>query len=57
MARGHSWHQVVDIFGNVAGLGFSPDSSRLFISVSDSLFGCLMQLNRDVVTSPESLSF
>ncbi|EER19136.1 WD repeat domain containing protein [Perkinsus marinus ATCC 50983] len=49
--------QVVDIFGNVAGLGFSPDSSRLFISVSDSLFGCLMQLNRDVVTSPESLSF
>ncbi|KAF4650533.1 hypothetical protein FOZ61_000241 [Perkinsus olseni] len=49
--------QVVDIFGNVAGLGYSPDSSRLFLSISDSLFGCLMQLNRDVIPNPDNLLF
>ena len=34
--------QVVDFFGNIAGIAFTPDSSRLSISVSDSMFGCLM---------------
>ncbi|KAF4666866.1 hypothetical protein FOL47_003870 [Perkinsus chesapeaki] len=49
--------QVIDIFGNVAGLGFSPDSTRLFLSVSDSLFGCLMQFNRDVAPKADGLLF
>jgi len=33
--------QVIDFFGNISGLAFSPDSSLLSVSVADTMFGCL----------------
>ena len=34
--------QVVDFFGNVSGIAFTPDSSGLSISLADTMFGCLV---------------
>jgi WD40 repeat protein len=33
--------QVIDFFGNISGLAFSPDSSLLSVSVADTMFGCI----------------
>lgn len=34
--------QVLDFFGNISGLAFSPDSSKLSVSLADTMFGCLI---------------
>jgi len=34
--------QVIDFFGNVSGISFTPDSSQLSISLVDTMFGCLV---------------
>ena len=34
--------QLLDFFGNISGLAFSPDSSKLSVSLADTMFGCLV---------------
>jgi hypothetical protein len=34
--------QVIDFFGNVSGIAFTPDSSLFSISLADTMFGCLV---------------
>jgi hypothetical protein len=34
--------QVLDFFGNIAGIAFSPDSTKLSVSLADTMFGCLI---------------
>ena len=36
----------MDLFGEIAGIGFSPDSERFYIAVSDVHYASLLQLNK-----------
>ena len=33
--------QVLDFFGNIGGIAFSPDSTKLSVAVADTMFGCI----------------
>ena len=44
---GYAHETVLDVFGEVAGVSFTPgDGERLFVSVTDRTYGCLLQLRR-----------
>jgi WD40 repeat protein len=34
--------QLLDFFGNIGGIAFSPDGSRLSVALADTMFGCLV---------------
>ncbi|KAG6544502.1 hypothetical protein Mapa_014140 [Marchantia paleacea] len=38
--------QEIDIFGEVAGISFSPDTEALFVGVTDRTYGSLLEYNR-----------
>ena len=38
--------QEIDIFGEIAGISFSPDTEALFIGVADRTYGSLLEYNR-----------
>ncbi|XVF39492.1 hypothetical protein PTKIN_Ptkin01aG0038800 [Pterospermum kingtungense] len=38
--------QEIDIFGEIAGISFSPDTEALFVGVSDRTYGSLLEFNR-----------
>lgn len=38
--------QEIDIFGEIAGLSFSPDTETLFIGVADRNYGSLLEFNK-----------
>lgn len=38
--------QEIDIFGEIAGISFSPDTETLFIGVADRTYGSLLEYNR-----------
>ncbi|PIN24745.1 hypothetical protein CDL12_02537 [Handroanthus impetiginosus] len=38
--------QEIDLFGEIAGISFSPDSDALFVGVSDRTYGSLLEFNR-----------
>ncbi|XP_011098343.1 uncharacterized WD repeat-containing protein C2A9.03-like isoform X2 [Sesamum indicum] len=38
--------QEIDLFGEIAGISFSPDSEALFVGVSDRTYGSLLEFNR-----------
>ncbi|PON61593.1 Guanine nucleotide-binding protein, beta subunit [Parasponia andersonii] len=38
--------QEIDIFGEIAGISFSPDTEALFIGVADRTYGSLLEFNR-----------
>ncbi|KAL2468077.1 Transducin/WD40 repeat-like superfamily protein [Forsythia ovata] len=38
--------QEIDLFGEIAGISFSPDSEALFIGVADRTYGSLLEFNR-----------
>jgi len=38
--------QEIDLFGEVAGVAFSPDGSALFVGISDRTFGSLLEYER-----------
>jgi hypothetical protein len=35
----------IDLFGEVAGISFSPDSERLFISIADLTYSSLLEFH------------
>ncbi|XP_022742599.1 uncharacterized WD repeat-containing protein C2A9.03-like isoform X2 [Durio zibethinus] len=38
--------QEIDIFGEIAGISFSPDTEALFVGVADRTYGSLIEFNR-----------
>lgn len=46
VASGFSRCQVVDLFGEIAGTAFTPDSSRFTIGVADVNYGSAVQFDR-----------
>lgn len=38
--------QEIDIFGEIAGISFSPDTEALFVGVADRTYGSLLEFNR-----------
>ncbi|GAV59274.1 WD40 domain-containing protein [Cephalotus follicularis] len=38
--------QEIDIFGEIAGIAFSPDTEALFVGVADRTYGCLLEFSR-----------
>ncbi|KAF3943246.1 hypothetical protein CMV_030173 [Castanea mollissima] len=43
---GYVHAQEIDMFGEIAGISFSPDAEALFIGVSDRTYGSLLEFNR-----------
>ncbi|XP_072979453.1 uncharacterized WD repeat-containing protein C2A9.03-like [Typha angustifolia] len=43
---GYDKAQEIDLFGEIAGVAFSPDTEALFVGVADRTFGCLLEFNR-----------
>ncbi|CAL5085722.1 unnamed protein product [Urochloa decumbens] len=43
---GYSKEQEIDIFGEIAGVSFSPDAEALFVGVADRTYGSLIEFSR-----------
>ncbi|KAH7280898.1 hypothetical protein KP509_36G019900 [Ceratopteris richardii] len=43
--------QEIDIFGEIAGISFSPDTEALFIGIADRTYGSLLEFNRSHVNT------
>ncbi|KAK1302372.1 hypothetical protein QJS10_CPB12g01213 [Acorus calamus] len=43
---GYSKAQEIDLFGEIAGISFSPDTEALFVGVADRTYGGLLEYNR-----------
>lgn len=43
---GYSHCQEIDLFGEIAGISFSPDTEALFVGVADRTYGSLLEFNR-----------
>ncbi|KAJ1291968.1 hypothetical protein BS78_02G357200 [Paspalum vaginatum] len=43
---GYSKEQEIDMFGDIAGMSFSPDAEALFVGVADRTYGSLMEFSR-----------
>jgi WD40 repeat protein len=46
VGAGFATEQVIDLFGEVAGVAFSPDGGALYVAVSDALFSSLLAYRR-----------
>eukprot|EP00850_Spirogloea_muscicola_P002935 SM000011S19113 [mRNA] locus=s11:965777:969204:- [translate_table: standard] len=44
--QGFARSQEIDLFGEVAGISFSPDSEALYVGVADRTYGSLLEFNR-----------
>ncbi|KAH0453185.1 hypothetical protein IEQ34_017509 [Dendrobium chrysotoxum] len=42
----YSKSQEIDLFGEIAGLSFSPDSEAVFVGIADRTYGSLMEFKR-----------
>lgn len=42
----YSMRQEIDLFGEIAGISFSPDTEALFVGVADRTYGSLLEFNR-----------
>lgn len=38
--------QEIDLFGEIAGISFSPDAEALFVGIADRTYGSLLEFNR-----------
>lgn len=46
-AKADYWRaQEIDLFGEIAGLSFSPDADALFVGVADHTYGSLLEFSR-----------
>ncbi|XP_058761509.1 uncharacterized WD repeat-containing protein C2A9.03-like isoform X2 [Vicia villosa] len=43
---GYARSQEIDIFGEIAGICFSPDTEALFVGVADRMYGSLLEFTR-----------
>lgn len=42
----YSKSQEIDLFGDIAGLSFSPDSEAVFVGIADRTYGSLVEFRR-----------
>lgn len=42
----YSQAQEIDLFGEIAGISFSPDTQALFVGIADRTYGSLLEFNR-----------
>ncbi|XP_044511855.1 uncharacterized WD repeat-containing protein C2A9.03-like isoform X2 [Mangifera indica] len=43
---GYAKCQEIDLFGEIAGIAFSPDAEALFVGIADRTYGSLLEFNR-----------
>lgn len=43
---GYGKGQEIDLFGEIAGISFSPDTEALFVGIADRTYGSLLEFNR-----------
>ena len=43
---GYVQAQEIDLFGEIAGISFSPDTEALFIGIADRTYGSLLEFIR-----------
>ncbi|XP_021775272.1 uncharacterized WD repeat-containing protein C2A9.03-like isoform X1 [Chenopodium quinoa] len=43
---GYEEAQEIDLFGEIAGISFSPDTEALFVGVADRTYGSVLEFNR-----------
>ncbi|KAH9626476.1 hypothetical protein KSS87_006436 [Heliosperma pusillum] len=43
---GYGKEQEIDLFGEIAGISFSPDTEALFVGVADRTYGSVLEFNR-----------
>ncbi|GMH00127.1 hypothetical protein Nepgr_001966 [Nepenthes gracilis] len=43
---GYEKGQEIDLFGEIAGISFSPDTEALFVGVADRTYGSVLEFNR-----------
>ncbi|CAI9291643.1 unnamed protein product [Lactuca saligna] len=43
---GYGSGQEIDVFGEIGGISFSPDSEALFVGISDRTYGSVLEFNR-----------
>ncbi|XP_051126494.1 uncharacterized WD repeat-containing protein C2A9.03-like isoform X2 [Andrographis paniculata] len=43
---GYGTGQEIDMFGEIAGISFSPDTEALFVGVADRMYGSLLEFRR-----------
>ncbi|KAM5575797.1 putative WD repeat-containing protein C2A9.03 [Rosa sericea] len=43
---GYAKGQEIDLFGEIAGISFSPDSEALFVGVADRTYGSVLEFNK-----------
>uniref|UniRef100_A0A2P2Q5A0 Uncharacterized protein n=1 Tax=Rhizophora mucronata TaxID=61149 RepID=A0A2P2Q5A0_RHIMU len=43
---GYAKCQEIDLFGDIAGLSFSPDTEALFVGIADRTYGSLLEFKR-----------
>ncbi|XP_074262997.1 putative WD repeat-containing protein C2A9.03 isoform X2 [Silene latifolia] len=43
---GYEKEQEIDLFGEIAGISFSPDTEALFVGVADRTYGSVLEFNR-----------
>ncbi|XP_021856889.1 uncharacterized WD repeat-containing protein C2A9.03-like isoform X2 [Spinacia oleracea] len=43
---GYEKAQEIDLFGEIAGISFSPDTEALFVGVADRTYGSVLEFNR-----------
>lgn len=46
VAAGFQREQEIDLFGEVSGISFSPDSQSLFVGIADLTYGSLLEYSR-----------
>eukprot|EP01018_Ginkgo_biloba_P033913 Gb_08016 [translate_table: standard] len=42
----YNQRQEIDLFGEIAGISFSPDTEAFFVGVADTTYGSLLEFNR-----------
>lgn len=48
IASGFSTQQTIDVFGELAGVAFSPNGERLYAAISDAHYSSLVQFNASI---------
>lgn len=43
---GYTKGQEIDMFGEIAGISFSPDTESLFVGIADRTYGSLLEFSR-----------
>ncbi|XP_038884444.1 uncharacterized WD repeat-containing protein C2A9.03-like isoform X2 [Benincasa hispida] len=44
--RGYEQAQEIDLFGEIAGISFSPDTEALFVGIADRTYGSVLEFNK-----------